>query len=697
MTRQLLLALIYLAFLSGTRAEAQTKSACQKAKVLINIVEQLHYAPSLADSTQSDFIFQECFRLLDPERLLFTQEQINELALYRYKLKDEIATGSCSFPEDLAGSLQQQLAATDSLIKSLLQKPLALEEKDTLWLSYNSTTTFAPTQEALRDRWNRWLKYQVLLQLSEAKDKQEPALQLSEPAVRKQAGTKAACLLQKILEHPGGLPAYVEAAFLNAIAHSYDPHTMYFSPEDRQSFEHSLSAKADSYGLELKSDQLNTITIAGLAPGGPAWKSNELHVGDILLDLRFADDEPLDIRCLSAAELQQQLEASANIPLSITVRKMNGQQQTITLTKETLEIDENVITSRILDGEKKIGYISLLGFYTSWNEDSKLGCAHDVAREILRLKKENIEGLIFDLRFNSGGSVTEAVDLAGIFIEEGPMGIMAQRETKPQLLKDMNRGTIYDGPLLVLVNSISASSSELMAAALQDYRRAVIVGSPTSGKASGQVIFPLEELPSGIGPMAAADKLLQSAGKDSAKDFIKITTGKLYRINGKTHQMAGVQPDILLPDLLDAFPLREEHLPNALPVDEIQKKVYYSPLPPLPLNNLRHLSAERLTEHEGFRQIKEAVREMSVLINDGQAVELSLEGFKSPHGHAEPISEQQVPPAPFTANSTARTPAIINSGQQQKELHEHTTQALQEDIYLAEAYYILLDLISLTK
>jgi carboxyl-terminal processing protease len=669
-------------------------SNCPPVKALEEVLRKYHYAPPLLDDARSKIIFQQSFHLLDPEGLYFTQRNLEDLAQFQYRLDDDIMNESCDFVQELQKLYQHQLLLTYSVLNSLLEEPQDLKEKDTIWFSYQSFNDFAPDQEGLKKRWKKWIKYQTLQQIilnTEEKSLDPESLLAKEPEYRKAAGQKAVCKIQKKLSLSSGLEHQVASVFMNAITSTYDPHSNYFSTAEKQSFEASLSKESKSYGFGLEEDTYGNIKISNLTPGGPAWKSNELHKGDVLLQLKMAGKEVKDLHCFSAHEIQQKLLSSPEDLLSITLRKKDGQVRTVSLVKEKLTVEENRIKSFVLKGNKNIGYLSLPGFYTEWEEENPLGCANDVAREILILKKENIEGLILDLRFNGGGSLKEALDLAGIFINEGPLAISHGKAEKPALLKDRNRGTVYDGPLLVLVNGQSASASEIIAAALQDYHRALIVGSPTFGKASSQVLIPLRQ--------GSPNLTTFSSEVGRPKNFVKVTIEKFYRITGKTHQSQGVLPDISLPDILEHLPIREANFPTALPADEIQKTVYYNPLNALPLTELKERSSTRVSTNTSFKKIIVTAKELEEISSTGKAMELSLQAFLETN-QTETTSEGKTAETAdpvFSIVNTGNSDHLLQLDSTPQLLNEETMRSLSEDIYVTEAFLILNDFITLTN
>lgn len=388
-------------------------------------------------------------------------------------------------------------------------------------------------------------------------------------------------------------------------------------------------------------------------------------------------------------EVEEVLDGVSTATILLTVRTANGSLQTVTLYKQAVKLEENLIKSYILEGAEKIGYISLPDFYTDWNSYNALGCANDVAKEIIKLKKENIQGLILDLRFNGGGSMLEAAGLAGIFINEGPLCVMDEAD-KPKVLKDPNRGTAYDGPLLVLVNTLSASASEFTAAVLQDYNRALIVGSPTYGKASMQIVMPVDT--SAATPQAWA---MQKA----ELGYLKITEGGFYRVTGKSHQRNGIQPDIHLPDVYEKMHIREEDEPQALYFDTVSKKPAFARLPDLPLQPLAQNSANRIKAGTAFKNLM-AVSDSIYRFKENVPVALtpaSITLFKEQTNNLYKTYDRltTTPIASFKVTTHSYQTDLMKEDEYSRELNKRIADDMASDIYIDEAYRILADLIKL--
>jgi len=348
-----------------------------------------------------------------------------------------------------------------------------------------------------------------------------------------------------------------------------------------------------------------------------------------------------------------------------------------------------MIKSFVLNGTIKAGFIALPGFYTDWTHARMIGCANDVAKEIIKLKKEGVDGIILDLRGNGGGSLKEAIELAGIFIDIGPMSIKARRDEKPQTVKDWNRGSIYDGPLLIMVNGSSASASEVLAGALQDHHRALIVGNRTFGKATAQVILPLN---------TAFDLDFPNAELNTELGFCKITMSKLYRINLQTHQKTGVQPDIEIPSFYDNMAYRESNLDFALAQDSIVKKMYYTPLANLPIKELRAKSKARIEKNELFGNVSSINKSLNLLIEQKQSFALDLSGYRESVSSARSLGlriedlEKNATDA-YTVTNNKFDEEVFKMDTYTMEINTMLIENNQNDMMIEEAYFIIKDLI----
>lgn len=667
---------------------------CDKAAFIIKTFTQYHVQPRAINDSLSSEIFDYTIRALDPREQYFTKEDINTLSKYRYTITKGVQEKNCAFVSDLIDVYRANLLRSDSIIDIITTKPFDFKQKDTITFTNRDEMHYADNRKALEKKWLKRFKYRVLvlqnpmLSTDSAKDKFVPATESELRAKLKSTYKKD---ISTILNFEGGLEEYVFDAFLNAIAERFDPHSNYLSQRNYNSFMNSVSAKEETYGLMLDENDNGEIVVERVLPGSSAWKSNEVHKGDILVQVQEPGKEPVDLTIADMQDVEAALYKSAAVQMNITLRKANGQMQTVLLQKEVVKVEENKIKSYILQGEKKLGYISLPDFYSDWTSETALGCANDVAREIIKMKQEGIEGLVLDMRFNGGGSMKEVTELAGIFIDEGALFLERPYGERPTTVKDPNRGTIYDGEMVVMVNGLSASAAEIFPSIMQDYNRAVVVGSNTFGKSTEQGMIPL-----------FANPLTYSGGSKQAdpKDgFVKITLAKMYRLSGKTYQREGVVPDVHLPDAYENIPVSEDKYTNALPNDTVDKKVYYKPLQALPVQRLQQASAARVQQDKRMLQLAAIGDSLSNMFNNDYKLELNAEGYKKLVAKYSLFQKQLVgmnanTSPVYKAENLAADNELIEVDSYRKEINVQQLKNIQEDIYIDEACHILSDLIT---
>ncbi len=668
---------------------AQVSPPGKLALTLKRQIELNHYSPIINGDSLSTYIFNTFIDLLDDERKILLEQDYKDLKEYHYKLDDEISRGEWIFPVLAEKIFRKRLRAVDSITSVILAKPIAFRF-DQLTLRGEEKVDFAPDYTSLRSRWEEWIQYVLLsraynqLITDSINHPLQVFFQKNEAGIREKLRKDIGRAFTSV-KNEAELSDDIRELYLYSIASAYDPHTAYFTPLQKTKFESDLGAMDFAYGFEISEEKTGQVFIAAIVPGGPAWRSGELHKKDKLLQLQWKGEKPVDVTELNADEVESLISRSKIDQLSMKVKKADGTIRTVQLVREKIESEEEVVKGYVLSGETPVGYISLPDFYTKWEDDQGSSCANDLAREIILLKKENIEGLILDLRYNGGGSMHEALQLAGIFINEGPLSGYRKKDGKVNFLRDPNRGTIYDGPLVVLVNSESASASELVAATLQDHNRAVVAGSITYGKATIQSIFPMDST--------------KKQGADSPDGFIKITTGKLYRVSGTTAQSTGVQPDIVLPDAFDGMETGERFQKRALPPDLVEKNKYYQPLPPLPIASLQASSSQRLKVHPGFISLLNFLKEES--LGKGKiTIPIRPNEFQSwmklEEKKEKVMEEGDTNIKIFMVRNHREAQSVIQPTAYQEEINKATLGAIQTDMYVEEAFLIVLDLIKLT-
>lgn len=658
-----------------------------KVAVLRRFLEQNHYQPIQWNDSASMRLYDRWLEVLDDDKLIFSKAEFNALIPYRVKLDEEVLGREWGFFERSVQLYQSALLRADSLVRLIMAKPLDFSRPENLsW----PVADYSLNDAALYETWQKYLKWKVLRSISDVVTNLGGGDGTSLPANFPQLEIKAREQVKKqelswIQNKMGALEPgskEMEDNFLSAITWCYDPHTEYMNSDTKTEFDTEMSGLEFSTGFEIDKNEKGEWIITYLVPGGPAWRSGDLHKGDVLIKIKPGNRPELVLADATMQQLSRVFEGGSNEKITITVRAASGVQKTAVLSKEKITNEEGIVKSYLLKGAKKIGYITLPGFYVKEGDEGDMnGCSNDVAKEVVKLKKDSIEGLILDLRYNGGGSLWEALELAGIFINEGSLTSTRDKAGKVHFLKDPNRGTIYDGPLLVMVNSLSASASELVSAVLQDYHRALIVGSTTYGKGSAQVILPMDT----TGTISKTTKY------DS---YVKVTNSKFYRVDGSTNQWKGVVPDIELPDVYSTEKFKEKGTISALKPD-MSRAAIYQPLQAIEIGALKHNSTTRVKVDTSFKAMVKFADWYRT--SDGtRTIPLQWMGYNN---YYKMVNEMYNSISADDDNNTARLVVTNNSLDMKHPLITAQTRAVNEinieriakDIYIAESFKIMED------
>ncbi|MFT3700784.1 MAG: carboxy terminal-processing peptidase [Agriterribacter sp.] len=687
--RKLIVVITCLVSVLHTAAQSSANNTndqtAQNAFLIYRMAEKFHVQPRPLNDNFSADLFNTFLKRLDEDKIFFTQEHIASFQSLKYILDDEIKSQKKIAISNIADVYMKQLKWVDSIIAGICKKPLDFKTNEKF--SAAEDTSYAKDNAALKIKLQKAVKAQVLMEILNTipspTPKQVDSLELIYRAKVAKVYKRS---INRILQRPEGFAIYAGNVYCECIAVCYDPHTNYFSLTEKENFESELGHKSMVFGFSLKGDDNDeNVVIDDLEAGSAAFKSGQLNKGDKITAVQWEGKETVDVKDASVEEMRDILDESNHHKLSLTVEKSDGTTREVALSKSesSQDDDNNKVKSFLLKGAKTVGYISLPSFYEDWENDNAVnGCANDVAKEIIKLKKENINALIIDVRFNGGGSVMEAVDLAGLFIDAGPIGIVKSREPKLFTLKDINRGTIYDGPLLYVINGYSASASEIVAATLQDYNRAVIVGSPSYGKATGQIILPLDTTIN-----------LENSDPEKIKSdyFIKMTTSKLYRLTGKTAQFTGVIPDVVLPDMIEVDPHREANEPFAMPADIIDGNKFYKPYSAIA--SLQQVGNNEIANNEFFTALskyivsqksKKTIVDIPLNINAAKQLYNADDRNKKPETKADNF---------FTVANNAYDEERIKIDNDSKEINDQWKQSLEKDPYIKVTYKIALQLI----
>jgi carboxyl-terminal processing protease len=662
-----------------------------KALTLRRFLEQQHYQPQQWNDTSSAMLYNKWIKQIDEVKLFFTQKEMAVIEPFKNKLDEELMGKEWNFFNQFITAYKQRLQKTDSIIKALTAKPFDFTKPDNIIWPF---TNYAANEQEIAQYWLKYLKWRTLNQIAEKIfDSAGPDTKLPvnfvqlEIDAREKIKRREQTYIKNLLATPDEFMSGLEDDYLNCIAWCYDPHTNYMNLKAKKEFDTEMSGSAYSAGLDLEEDEKGDKTISYLQPGGSAWRSGQLHKGDIIIAVKVGDKEKV-VSEISEEELSGYLNGNNESDVEIKVRTAAGGTKTTILHKEKVTDDEGIVKSYVLHGKQNIGYINLPGFYSREDESIKNeadikydGCANDVSKEIVKLKKDSIGGLILDLRFNGGGSMWEAMQLAGIFIDIGPVASEKGRDGKVHFLKDPNRGTIYDDPLIVLINGASASASEFVSAVLQDYNRAMIVGGATYGKGTAQQVLPMDTI--------------KPDPNKKYSDFVKVTRNKFYRVTGSTTQWKGVVPDIALPDIYDDNEYKEKANASALQPDNSKAGIYQA-LNALPINILATKSKLRTNVNAYFKNIS-TFNNWVQQYKKQRTISLQWAGYIMQYKEAVKMYKQISEDKKSTGSNIAVTnngfdwQRILLSTERSKEINTTYLKQLESDETLAEAYKILMD------
>lgn len=683
--------LLTIIHISG-HAQIATKAA-NNAFMITRMANKYHVEPRVLDVNFSTIVFDELLKELDEDRIFFTQTDITALLPYRTQLAAEISGRKTGFLQLITNTFEQRQKQLDTMVASICAQPLKFNVSEIY--SVAEDTSYPANIAATRIKLYKIIKQNMLESIAGkprfaaySLPQQKKYTDSIEPILRHKAQTIFQRSIRTVLQTPGGTQQYVGDEYCKAIATTYDPHTEFFPATEKENFESELGAERMVFGFGLKEDKTQGVVIGDLLPGSPAYKSGQLNTGDKIESIQWGTLQPVDVTNAEADEITALLSASNHDKATFKIKKVDGTTREVTLVKAKMENDDeqSKVKSFLLKGATNIGYISLPAFYTDWenNNDTK-GCANDVAKEIIKLKKENIEGLILDLRYNGGGSMQEAVELSGIFVDAGPLAMVTSKNEKVYTLKDANRGTIYDGPLLLMINGYSASASEMVAGTLQDYHRAIIMGAPSYGKATVQTIMPLDT--------AAANGGAQAG--DKSDNFLKLTISRLYRVTGNTAQITGVIPDVKLPEALDAKPDREADNKTVLPAQPIEANKYFKPFAPLNLSQLQSIANTEMQGSVYFKKLAKYLADTKLAlvpkdINLTLADELKTYAAEQADDFEENIDTTTI--QPFTIKPNDYETDRVLTDEKLAELNNGWKNYLQKDAYLKIAYKLLASL-----
>lgn len=544
----------------------------QRKKLLAAVgmlLEKQHYSPKAINDDFSKQVFSKFLEELDGEKNIFLQSDIQSFKKHEATIDDEIHGSEIKFTQVVGAVYDKRLPEVVELYKEILAKPFNFTQEE----EYDTNTekqNFCTNELERKERWRKKLKYLALERYVELTEQREKLVNKdsakSDAALEAEARDRVLKVMNRSFDKIkiAATDDKRFSIFINNITNLMDPHTDYFPPVEKRAFDEQMSGRFYGIGAQLQETE-GVIKIASVVAGYPAWRSGEIEANDIIVKVaQGRTGEPVDITGYEVTEAVKLIRGNKGTEVTLTIKKQNGTTKVVTLMRDEIVQDESYVRSAVItENNKKIGYIYLPDFYADFERPDGARCSEDVANEIRKLQAENIEGIVMDLRSNGGGSLYEVVQMVGLFIKTGPIVQVRDKEGKISVLSDNNPAVLYEGPLAVMVNGFSASASEIFAAAIQDYKRGIVIGTTTStyGKGTVQRNIPLGNV------------LDYNSGRTEL-GAVKLTFQKFYRINGGSTQLKGVEPDILLPDSYEYLKFREKDNTLSLPWDEIKKADY---------------------------------------------------------------------------------------------------------------------------
>ena len=666
-----------------------------KDKLLMQLIsyllEQGHFQPKYFNDEFSLEVYKRFLNRIDPYKHYFYKSDIEVFKQYEQQLDDQIQNYEIEFFNIVYERLTQRINESVDVYNDILSKPFDYEINE----NYNSESEeldYVSSRNEMYERWRKQLKFTTLSSYHDLLSDQQSRSNNSDLTTK----TKEQIEEESRLSTLGNLEQtaiYFNdlrrddwlSIYINSIAESFDPHTYYFAPQDKDRFDASMSGKYEGIGARLEK-KMNEIRITELISGGSAWRQNKLQVGDIILKVRQEDEnEAVSVLGKRLDDAVKLIKGPKGTSVILTLRRVDGTIEDLKIPRDEIELEETYVKSSILKSDGYIfGVINLPKFYIDFEDLNSRNATTDLKKEIQRLKSEGMNGLVLDLRNNGGGSLKTVVDIGGLFIDKGPIVQVRSTGYDSEVLRDRDPTIIWDGALVILVNEFSASASEILAAAMQDYKRAVIIGSKqTYGKGTVQNIIDL-------------NKMIKN-NTNGDMGALKFTTQKYYRINGGSTQLEGVKSDIVLPNRYTYMDMGEKDQDNPLPWDEIQPATYKEWENSINYEEIIKLSRNRVNNNPTLKLIDESARWIEKT-RSKKVFSLNYKIFKNEMIDNERESKK------FDSISNYKTDLLFSSLSYEFPLMDRDSvlrdnrnrwhESLSKDIYMEEALNVLKDLLT---
>jgi carboxyl-terminal processing protease len=681
---------------------------------VMKFMDQVHYNPKMINDELSVVIFDKYIEALDSRKRFLTQEEVDELAQFRDKIDDQIKIKTFEMFEMSNELIEKGIQRGQRIYASIDVSALDLTSNDKVNLDYENRER-PKNEKALKKYWEQLITYDIISKVETKIDKQVQKLQammLVPPAVDTAAvnsekepyveKNRNELIAEAIEDHTKNYKKWFKRLnkqrrsdrfeqYLNAVTHQSDPHTTYFNPKKRDDFNINMGGKLEGIGARLQADD-DFIKIVSIVPGGPIWKTKKAEADDLIIAIQQeGEDEVLNLYGMRLDDVVSKIRGKKGTVITLTLRKKDGSEILLAIERDEVITEETLAKSLIINkvgSIENIGYIKLPKFYSSFEKKGGNSCAKDVASEIEKLKTVNVNGIILDLRNNTGGSLNDVVEMSGLFIKEGPIVQVKPRTRDAYVHRDKNPDVLYDGPLMILVNKYSASASEIIAAAMQDYKRAVIVGSTsTYGKGTVQRFYDL-------------DRAFKGAEDYKPLGSLKMTTQKFFRVNGGSTQLIGVTPDIVLPDNYQYMDVGEKEYDHAIKWTEIDPVEYSQDVALLDhIDEVAATSKKRVDKNDKFTKVL-ANAERIKKYRDNSTYSLNIDQFIKEMDQREEDSEEfkdlyDTDIASLKISNLEVDMDNINFDESKRARNQDWLDGMKKDFYLEEALSIMKDMIRL--
>lgn len=674
-------------------------------KILEQALENVHYLHKEIDNDLSRKAFNLYLERIDYGKQFLLDSDIDELKEYEKKFDDSLKNGDLSVVKLTQKIMNKRIPMIEEYVSTILKKDFDFK-LDEAYETDAKKRDYVDSEKELKERWRKLVKLEVLIQYFDLKDDQDGIS--NDKATKKEKKKKTvksdkkksykdlmkesrekvqkryARVFKRLKEERKGDRL---DKFYNSITRVYDPHTHYFIPEEKEDFDIDMSGKLEGIGALLR-EEGSFIKVERIIPGSASWKGKQLKAEDIILAVGQEDEDFVDIVDMSIRDAVKLIRGKKGTIVRLKVKKPDGTIKMIPITRDQVILEESYVKSTIIehkDLKKKIGYIHVPKFYRDFQDPNGRNSSEDVKKEIEKLKAKAVDGIVLNLRNNGGGALQDATLMAGLFIKKGPI-VQVKDRGEAKIQEDVDNKVYWDKPLVVLINRFSASASEIVAGALKDYNRALIVGSSeqTHGKGTVQAIMNLQEM---VNPFIA--KYLPPIGA------MKVTTDMFYRVNGMSTQFRGVKPDIELPDQFGYLESGEQSLDYAIPYAEVPAVKYDKwNKQVMSLPKLKSASDKRVAKSEKFQKIIKSVA-WSKERKDQTKRSIKLDEMEKFRKEAHEMSDKfEIDEIDEKILVTAVDKA---KNDVEKESFKEFKEELQKDPVIEETLYIFSDLIAEQK